>query len=64
MTEIVLTQKQMRQLKTITEKFPDIAFFYIVESNENGIGPVIQVKFDLFGNDKNTIVDVTDVENW
>lgn len=62
MSNIILTQLQIKTLYDVAQRFQDISQFEIVEKSESGIGPSIYVKFDLFG--KKVEIDNTDVSNW
>lgn len=62
MSNIILTQLQIKTLYDVAQRFQDIPQFEIVEKSESGIGPSIYVKFDLFG--KKVEIDNTDVSNW
>jgi len=62
MKRLILTQTQIKTLYEISLRFQDIPRFELVETSENGIGPTIHVKFDLFG--KKVEIDNTDVSNW
>ena len=59
-----LTRKQIEQLCEITDHFHEIDLFELEESNMSGIGPMISVKFSIFGKKSDTSVDITDVESW
>ena len=59
-----LTRKQIEQLSEICSHFSDIDIFELEESTLSGIGPMISVKFSLFGKKPDTSVDITDVESW
>jgi len=59
-----LTRHQIEQLHEITNHFNDIDIFEVEESTLSGIGPLISVKFSLFGKKLDTNIDITDVENW
>ena len=61
---VKLTRKQINQLCEIVDHFNDIDVFELEESNLSGIGPMISVKFSIFGKKPDTSVDITDVENW
>ena len=58
-----LTRKQVEQLSEICEHFSDIDNFELEETH-TGIGPIVTVKFSIFGKKPDTSVDITDVENW
>jgi len=58
-----LTRKQIEQLSEICSHFSDIDNFELEETSA-GIGPIITVKFSIFGNRQDARVDITDVENW
>jgi len=58
-----LTRKQIDQLCEIADHFHDIELFELEEST-TGIGPIISVKFSIFGKKPDTSVDITDVESW
>ena len=58
-----LTRKQIEQLAEITEHFPEVELYELYEE-QTGIGPVVKVKFSLFGKTSDTSIDITDVENW
>ena len=62
--EMKLTRKQIEQLSEICIHFSDIDIFEVEESTLSGIGPMISVKFSLFGKKPDTSVDITDVETW
>ena len=59
-----LTRKQIEQLCEIADHFQDIELFELEESILSGIGPMISVKFSLFGKKPDTSVDITDVGSW
>ena len=58
-----LTRKQIEQLCEIADHFHDIDVFELEETS-SGIGPIVSVKFSIFGKKSDTSVDITDVENW
>ena len=58
-----LTRKQIEQLSEICSHFSEIDNFELEETS-TGIGPIITVKFSIFGNRQDARVDITDVENW
>ncbi len=60
---IVLSRKQIDQLKEIIDHFEDIDRFELFEDHSTGIGPVIKVHFTIF-NKNDSSVDITDVTNW
>ena len=51
-----LTRKQIEQLCEITDHFHEIDLFELEESNMSGIGPMISVKFSIFGKKSDTCV--------
>jgi hypothetical protein len=59
-----LTRKQIDQLGEIIDHFPNIDLFELEETNMSGIGPMISVKFSLFGKKPDASIDITDVESW
>ena len=62
-----LNRKQVEKLAKMAEKFPDVEWFTLEESNSSGIGPTVVVKFNLFNDsdkDIDTTVDITDVGTW
>lgn len=59
-----LTRKQIEQLSEICSHFSDIDIFELEESTLSGIGPMISVKFSLFGKKPDTNIDITDVGSW
>lgn len=62
MTKIILNRKQLQDLCHIFDHFKEVEHFTIESNSSSGIGPSIQVKFDLF--EKPTTVDITDVSSW
>jgi len=65
--QFALNRKQVEKLAKMVENFPDVEWFTLEESLENGIGPTVVVRFNLFGdNDKDidTTIDITDVSTW
>jgi hypothetical protein len=58
-----LSRKQINQLAEITEHFNEVEVYELYEEH-TGIGPIIKVKFSLFGKTSDTSVDITDVESW
>ena len=58
-----LTRKQIEQLADIVDHFQEVDVYELYEE-PSGIGPIIKVKFSLFGKTSDTSVDITDVENW
>jgi hypothetical protein len=58
-----LTRKQIEQLADIVDHFQEIDVYELYEEH-TGIGPVIKVKFSLFGKTSDTSIDITDVGNW
>jgi hypothetical protein len=58
-----LTRKQIEQLAEIADHFQEIDLYELYEEH-TGIGPVVKVKFSLFGKTSDTSVDITDVESW
>lgn len=63
MNRIVLTRKQIQRLAEIAIRFDNVESFTIDSESTSGVGPNIAVKFDLFEH-LDTVVDITDVENW
>jgi hypothetical protein len=63
MNTIVLTRKQLHQLREIAERFVETQNFTIESESLSGIGKTISVRFDLFEK-ADTKIDITDVENW
>jgi hypothetical protein len=59
-----LTRKQIDQLGEIIDHFPSIDLFELEETNMSGIGPMISVKFSIFGKKQDASIDITDVESW
>jgi hypothetical protein len=59
-----LTRKQIDQLYEIAAHFPEVELYELYEEHTSGIGPVVKVKFSLFGKTSDTSVDITDVESW
>lgn len=62
MKSIKLNRKQIADLIQLFEHFKESEEFTIESDNSSGIGPVVRVKFDLFG--KSTTTDITDIESW
>lgn len=58
-----LSRKQINQLAEIADHFPEVNLYELYEEH-TGIGPVIKVKFSLFGKTSDTSIDITDVESW
>ena len=58
-----LTRKQINQLAEIVDHFQEVDVYELYEE-PSGIGPIIKVKFSLFGKTSDTSVDITDVESW
>ena len=58
-----LTRKQINQLAEIADQFNEVEVYELYEE-QSGIGPIIKVKFSLFGKMSDTSVDITDVESW
>lgn len=58
-----LTRKQINQLAEIVDHFQEVELYELYEEH-TGIGPIIKVKFSLFGKTSDTSIDITDVENW
>ena len=58
-----LTRKQIEQLADIVDHFQEVDVYELYEE-PSGIGPIIKVKFSLFGKTSDTSIDITDVENW
>ena len=63
MNTVILNRKQVAQLNEMMERFTDTEHFTIVSESTSGIGPSIQVQFDLFEK-ADTKVDITDVSTW
>jgi hypothetical protein len=63
MISITLNRKQINDLFKMLEHFKEVDQFTINCDHSSGIGPVINVSFDLF-NKNSTSVDITDVERW
>ena len=64
---IALNRKQMEKLVKIAEHFKEVEWFTIEEVEKNGIGPEVQVRFNLFGDidkDDDVKVDITDLSTW
>lgn len=60
---IKLTRKQLEILVKTYNHFSEINEFTLEQDNSSGIGPVINLKFNLFESNK-TIIDITDVSTW
>ena len=58
-----LTRKQINQLAEIAEHFQEVDVYELYEEH-SGIGPIIKVKFSLFGKTSDTSIDITDLESW
>ena len=58
-----LTRKQINQLSEIVDHFNEVEVYELYEEH-TGIGPIVKVKFSLFGKTSDTSVDITDVESW
>ena len=58
-----LTRKQIEQLADIVDHFQEVDVYELYEE-PTGIGPVVKVKFSLFGKTSDTSIDITDVESW
>ena len=58
-----LSRKQIEQLADIVDHFQEVDVYELYEEH-TGIGPVIKVKFSLFGKTSDTSIDITDVESW
>jgi len=58
-----LTRKQINQLAEIADHFNEVEVYELYEEH-TGIGPVVKVKFSLFGKTSDTSIDITDVESW
>jgi hypothetical protein len=58
-----LTRKQINQLAEILDHFQEVEVYELYEEH-SGIGPIVKVKFSLFGKTSDTSVDITDVESW
>jgi hypothetical protein len=58
-----LSRKQIEQLAEIAEHFQEVDVYELYEEH-SGIGPIIKVKFSIFGKMSDTSVDITDVESW
>jgi hypothetical protein len=65
-TVIHLTRKQIKQMCEMSEHFKDINDFELHISNESGIGPTMNLRFNLnlAGEDSVVKTDVTDVSKW
>ena len=66
-TQVTLTRSQLDKLIKLAEHFKEVDMFVLEESHESGIGPTTRVRFNLFNTDlrqKDTTVDITDVESW
>lgn len=59
-----LTKKQITQLAEIVNYFQEVELYELYEQHTSGIGPVVKVKFSLFGKTSDTSVDITDVGSW
>lgn len=66
MTELVLNRKQADQFAELVSNFKNVEWFTLESANSSGIGPVLRVRFSMFGNDSEpeTTVDITDVSVW
>jgi hypothetical protein len=58
-----LTRKQIEQLADIVDHFQEVEIYDLYEEH-TGIGPIVKVKFSLFGKTSDTSIDITDVESW
>jgi hypothetical protein len=63
MNEFVLTRDQIMKLAKIAVQFKDTKFFTLYETHESGIGPSMNVRFDLF-EENDTQMNITDVSTW
>ncbi len=64
---ISLNRKQIGKLNTLMEHFKEVEWFTVEEDSSNGLGPAMQVRFNLFGDtdkDVDATVDITDVDTW
>ena len=61
-----LNRKQAEKFAALVDNFKDVKWFAIEEDNSSSIGPVVRVKFSMFGNDSEpeTTVDITDLSTW
>lgn len=49
------------------DSFKEVKYFTLEESNANGIGPAVVVKFKVFNEkelDTDALVDITDYKTW
>ncbi len=61
--DFVLTRSQILKLAELANHFKDTKFFNLYEANDNGIGPSMHVRFDLF-EENDTQLNITDVSTW
>ena len=61
--QLTLTRKQLEKLNSIVSHFKEIDQFTIKVSHLSGIGPTVEVGFDLI-NEIDVKVDITDVSSW
>jgi hypothetical protein len=64
---ITLNRKQAEKFVKLVNHFKEVEWFTIEEDNSNGLGPALQVRFNLFKDDDkddDVQVDITDVSTW
>jgi hypothetical protein len=62
-----LNRTQVEKLAKMADHFKEVEWFTLESTSSSGIGPMVSVKFNLFGDhdkDEDTTIDITDVSTW
>jgi len=60
---MILTKKQVKQIRRIFKENKDVGYVRIVEEGKTGIGMNMYVEYETSEGDKNRD-DITDYESW
>ena len=65
--QFTITRRQIEKLYKMIDSFKEVEHFILEESNTNGIGPAVVVKFKVFTEkeiDTDALIDITDYKIW
>ena len=62
-----LTRTQIEKLANLAQQFEQVEWYTLTETHSSGIGPTVNVRFNMFSDDlldHDTVVDITDTSTW
>lgn len=62
-----LTRTQIEKLAKLAQQFEQVEWYTLTETHSSGIGPTVNVRFNMFSDDlldHDTVVDITDTSTW